>query len=36
MKILVVEDEDSLRETIIRSLEKERYTALYRRIGRHV
>ncbi len=26
MKILVVEDEDSLRETIIRSLEKERYT----------
>ena len=26
MKILIVEDEDSLRETIIRSLEKERYT----------
>ena len=26
MKILVVEDEDSLRETIIRSLAKERYT----------
>lgn len=26
MKILVVEDEDSLRETIIRSLEKKRYT----------
>ena len=25
MKILIVEDEDSLREVMIRSLEKERY-----------
>ncbi|MDR0429618.1 MAG: response regulator transcription factor [Tannerellaceae bacterium] len=29
MKLLVVEDEDSLRDTIIRSLEKERYVVEY-------